>query len=47
MDFLDEMSAKHKEIWDKLDINYTDFIRTTEQRHHKLVREVLQTTYDN
>lgn len=46
MDFLDEMSIKHKEMWDYFDIKYTDFIRTTEERHHKLVREVLQKCYD-
>lgn len=47
MDYLDEMAKKHKAVWDGLNIKYTDFIRTTEERHHKLVREVLQKCYDN
>ncbi len=46
MEYLDEMAWKHKKTWDDLNINYTDFIRTTEERHHKLVREVLQKTFD-
>ncbi len=44
--YLDEMAAKHKEVWDGLGIQYTDFIRTTEPRHHELVREVLQKSFD-
>ena len=47
MEYLDEMAGKHKWFWDKLNIKYTDFIRTTEERHHKVVREVLQNTYNN
>ena len=46
MDYLDEMAFKHREVWDGLGIEYTDFIRTTEDRHHKLVRKVLQISYD-
>ncbi len=45
--YLDMMAEKHKAVWDGLNIKYTDFIRTTEERHHKLVREVLQKCYDN
>jgi len=40
------MAAKHKEVWDGLGLDYTDFIRTTESRHHELVREVLQKSFD-
>nr|MDD3720264.1 methionine--tRNA ligase [Candidatus Gracilibacteria bacterium] len=47
MPYLDMMAAKHKAVWDGLKIEYTDFIRTTEERHHKLVREVLQKSWDN
>ncbi|MDD5770188.1 MAG: methionine--tRNA ligase [Candidatus Gracilibacteria bacterium] len=46
MDYLDEMTKKHKAVWDFFNINYTDFIRTTELRHHKLVQEVLQICFD-
>ncbi len=47
MPYLDMMAEEHKKVWDGLKINYTDFIRTTEPRHHKLVREVLQKSFDN
>ena len=47
MDYLDEMAGKHKNVWDSLKLDYTDFIRTTEERHHKVVREVLQNSFDN
>jgi methionyl-tRNA synthetase len=46
-DYLNIMASKHKEVWDGLNIKYTDFIRTTEERHHKFVKQVLQKTYDN
>lgn len=45
-EYLDIMAAKHKAVWDWLKINYTDFIRTTEKRHHELVRKVLQKSFD-
>jgi methionyl-tRNA synthetase len=45
--YLDMMASKHKSVWDGLNIEYTDFIRTTEPRHHKLVRKVLQKSFDN
>ncbi len=47
MSYLDMMAEKHKAVWDWLKIEYSDFIRTTEDRHHKLVREVLQKSWDN
>jgi methionyl-tRNA synthetase len=47
MKYLDEMAEAHQSVWNELGIDYTDFIRTTEPRHHEFVREVLQKTYDN
>lgn len=47
MEYLDQITKKHIEIWDSLGIDYTDFIRTTEERHHTFVSEVLQKTFDN
>lgn len=46
MPYLDMMAEKHKAVWDWLKINYTDFIRTTEKRHHDFVKTVLQTSFD-
>ena len=45
-EYLDMMAKKHKEVWDWLGISYTDFIRTTEKRHHEFVRKVLQKSFD-
>ena len=45
--YLDMMAEKHKWVWDWLDIEYTDFIRTTDKIHHKLVKEVMQKSFDN
>lgn len=47
MEYLDDMAYKHKAVWDGLNLEYTDFIRTTEDRHHEFVREVLQKSFDN
>jgi methionyl-tRNA synthetase len=36
-EFVDQNSAYFKEAWQRLGIEYTDFIRTTEERHKKAV----------
>lgn len=46
MEFLDEVAGQHQQVWDALQISYTDFIRTTEPRHRELVQSVLQRSYD-
>lgn len=43
----DRIVKRFKSLWKKLDISYDDFIRTTEKRHIKVVKKVLQTLYDN
>ncbi len=45
-DYLDNMAIIHKKTWDDTKIDYTDFIRTTEPRHHALVQKVLQHCFD-
>ena len=37
---VDNMAAQAKELWRKMDINYDDFIRTTEPRHTKIVEKI-------
>ncbi len=37
----DRMAPKWKILWEKLHIQYNDFIRTTEPRHEKVVQDVL------
>lgn len=40
--FVDEVVAGIQNLWDKLDISYDDFIRTTEERHKKPVEQIFQ-----
>ena len=42
----DEMAPRFLELWDKLNIKYDDFIRTTESRHVSVVQVLLQKVYD-
>ncbi|MGM0651414.1 MAG: methionine--tRNA ligase [Bacillota bacterium] len=45
-DFVDEIVAWIKELWQELDINYDDFIRTTEERHKKKVADIFTRFYE-
>lgn len=42
----DSMAPRFVEMWKALDINYTDFIRTTESRHKDAVKKIIKTVYD-
>ncbi len=44
--FADEMSAEFKAMLPRLEISNDDFIRTTEERHKRVVRELLQRLFD-
>ena len=44
--YVDQIVPTFKELWRRLDISYTDFIRTTEPRHHKVVQAIFQRLYD-
>lgn len=46
MDYLDHMALEHKKVWDHFNMDYTDFIRTTSARHHKVVQNVLQKCFE-
>ncbi|WP_416148106.1 methionine--tRNA ligase [Salipaludibacillus sp. HK11] len=39
-EFVDEVVAGIQSLWNKLDISYDDFIRTTEDRHKKIVAKI-------
>ncbi len=41
-EFVDEISSFYKEAWRELNVNYDDFIRTTEDRHKKGVLKFIQ-----
>ena len=39
---VDEMAEQAKELWKKMNIKYDYFIRTTEERHEKIVQKVFE-----
>lgn len=46
MVFLGEIISWIRDLWDKLDISYDDFIRTTQERHTKVVEELFERLVD-
>ena len=45
-EYADEIAGEFKSLWDKLDIKYDSFIRTTDEKHKAAVQKVLQTLFD-
>jgi methionyl-tRNA synthetase len=43
----DQTSKRFRETWAELDVQYDDFIRTTEERHRRAVTSMIQQIYDN
>lgn len=46
IEHVDEIVANIRKLWDLLMISNTDFIRTTEERHEKVVQKIFQKVYD-
>jgi methionyl-tRNA synthetase len=46
-EWTNQTSLRFREAWDKLDISYDDFIRTSEPRHHESVQKFLTAIYNN
>ena len=44
--YVDETVKEFKSLYDRLDVSYDDFIRTTEPRHKNVVRAILQQLFD-
>ncbi|WP_251521090.1 methionine--tRNA ligase [Staphylococcus sp. HKU1] len=42
IEYLDEMIAGIKQLWEKLEISHDDFIRTTESRHKEVVQQIFE-----
>jgi len=42
----DEMAPRFLQLWERLEIQNDDFIRTTEDRHTRIVQKALQAVYD-
>jgi methionyl-tRNA synthetase len=45
-EFVDRLVPQFKALWEKLNISYDDFIRTTEDRHKETVRKILGILYE-
>ncbi len=45
-EFVDGIVAGIKQLWQLLNIDYSDFIRTTESRHEQVVQRLFQKIYD-
>ncbi|MDM8538804.1 methionine--tRNA ligase, partial [Desulfobacterales bacterium HSG17] len=45
--YVDKISMLFKDLWPELNINYNQFIRTTDPDHIKLVTSILQKIYDS
>ena len=41
----DEMVLRYRELWSALSISHDDFVRTTEERHKRVVRAILTSLY--
>src|SRR5438552_2027396 len=46
-DFVDRMEPRWREVWDRLEISYDDYIRTTEPRHAAAVSALLTAVHEN
>lgn len=44
--FVDRIVASIKELWKVMDVSYSDFIRTTEQRHEAIVQKIFKKLYE-
>ena len=44
---VDKYVKRFKNVWEEINIDYTDFIRTTETRHTDRVKEILNMLFDN
>ncbi|MDQ7794414.1 MAG: methionine--tRNA ligase [bacterium] len=44
-EFVAEMAARIRRLWDRLEIDYDDFIRTSEPRHQRVVQEIFERVY--
>ncbi len=45
-EFVDKTSAEIKRIWDIMNTSYDAFIRTTDEKHKKVVQEIFQKLFD-
>ncbi len=46
LEYVDNIVKGIKELWGLMNVQYDDFIRTTEERHEKAVQKIFQQLYD-
>ena len=46
IEYVDKIVAATKDLWKLMDIRYDDFIRTTEERHMKIVQKIFRQFYE-
>ncbi|RYM04902.1 methionine--tRNA ligase [Sporolactobacillus sp. THM7-7] len=46
IEYVDDIVTQIKTLWKKLDISYDDFIRTTQERHTKVVQKIFKRLLD-
>ncbi len=44
--FVDKIVAETKKLWELMNIQYDDFIRTTDERHEKIVQKIFRQFYE-
>ena len=45
-EYVDKIVAQTKELWKLMNIEYDDFIRTTDERHEKIVQKIFKKFYE-
>lgn len=45
--YVDEMATNAQKLWHKMELQYDDFIRTTEERHEKAVEKIIEKFLEN
>lgn len=45
-EFTDQVSAKFKDLWDRMGLTYNDYIRTTEDRHKRGAQKLFRELYE-
>jgi len=47
LEWADYIVSQDKKLWEKLNVSYDDFIRTTEERHKRTVQAIFAKLYEN
>ncbi|MCK8817081.1 methionine--tRNA ligase [Natroniella sulfidigena] len=46
LEYVDEIVDSFKQLWDKLEVDYTEFVRTTSKEHKLDVQQIFKKVYD-